>query len=203
MLQIMRKMFYKRMTKRFVLATLALLLCSASVSASDGDQQDGKNSERAVGAVEGGVQLGICESLDGYGAGLNVGAEVRYNLKGAPVDVGLLADANIFFGSPFSHNAKFSAVGDYNFNQVKWCSQFVGCGVGIGSYSKSIFDFEGGGEDDKIYSTCFISPRVGLEMFKFLRLTCTLDVPLSDFSFTSFSVSVGVCVGGKNKKSKR
>lgn len=63
----MRKMFYKRMTKRFVLATLALLLCSASVSASDGDQQDGKNSERAVGAVEGGVQLGVCESLDGYG----------------------------------------------------------------------------------------------------------------------------------------
>ena len=63
MLQIMRKMFYKRMTKRFVLATLALLLCSASVSASDGDQQDGKNSERAVGAVEGGVQLGVCESL--------------------------------------------------------------------------------------------------------------------------------------------
>ena len=173
---------------------LIICFCSfgefANVSASDGLAQKNEVVERNVGSVEGGVQMGVNTLTDGT---WNMGFEIRYNLKKVPVDVGLLTEVD-FYNGVFNAVGKFAVVGDYNFKREKNFSQYVGCGVGYGILTRNSCC----GSDDKV-KCLILSPRAGIELLKFLRLTATLNIPIASHTPKYVSITAGICLGGRRK----
>ena len=152
-------------------------------------------NKRKVGAIEGGVQPGLNVLMkDNERFGWNFGAEMRYNLRSAPVDIGVLADMGLL-NDVFNVMSKLELLTDYNFRQTNKFSQFLGCGIGMG-----IGRYDSCCGSNNTERTCMISPRAGVEIMKFLRLACMLNLPCSDMAFTHVTFSVGVCLGGWNKK---
>ena len=146
--------------------------------------------ERNVGSVEGGMQMGVNTLTDGT---WNMGFEIRYNLKKVPVDVGLLTEVD-FYNGVFNAVGKFAVVGDYNFKREKNFSQYVGCGVGYGILTRNSCC----GSDDKV-KCLILSPRAGIELLKFLRLTATLNIPIASHTPKYVSITAGICLGGRRK----
>ena len=167
-----------------------LLVYYANVSASDGLAQKNEEVVRTVGSVEGGVQMGVNTLTDGA---WNMGFEIRYNLKKKPVDVGLLADVD-FYNGVFNAVGKFAVVGDYNFKRETNFSQYVGCGLGYGIVTRNSCC----GSDDDV-KCLILSPRAGIELLKFLRLTATLNIPVASHTPKYMSITAGICLGGRRK----
>ncbi len=143
-----------------------------------------------IGLVEGeigaGVVFGADElNFDDSNAGGMFQAELRYNLRRLPLDVGLQVSGTIFQRT--SDNAgtlKFKtwnvmAVSDYNFKRCKQISFFTGLGVGYAALDNSapiVFDdsqpnWGGFSAGHKTASIC-VMPRAGVELWHRLRLTC-------------------------------
>ena len=148
---------------------------------------------RNVGSVEGGMQMGVNTLTDGT---WNMGFEIRYNLKKVPVDVGLLVDTD-FYNEIFNAIAKYAVVGDYNFKRETNFSQYVGCGVGYGRVTKNSCCGSNGDVNCLI-----LSPRAGIELLKFLRLTASLNIPFASNSPKYMSITAGICLGGRRKEIK-
>lgn len=132
-------------------------------------------------------------------------AELRYNFKKLPLDVGLHVDGAVLNrknepieGAQELKNAKFAsitglAVADWNFRQDKNFSIFVGVGVG---YGMLISDFQKVSEIkdiDKLGCFC-VMPRVGIELFHHAR--ATLYYKQLKKGQNHYGVNVGIVFGG-------
>ena len=125
---------------------------------------------------------------------ITAGIEYRYNFNQRPWDVGINCSMD-FSGS------RITTVGDYNFARNKNISFFIGIGAGwantdILNIDEAIEEYG----DSCCASTqdCLcVYPRIGLEFFRHLRLTATVNT--YNFKEAEFLLTLGVAIGGRRK----
>ena len=181
---------------------LIVLLCFVSIQVS-------AQSLPQVRAFEGEFSYGMAIPTNDLGGDVKVGKnrllqlEVRYNLPWHPIDVGVLLRGTTIHrlyepvddvwptDADWDVSAWYTmAVADYNFRRGSDASFFVGLGAGIGSQ-------DAWNDDDVDVKFCMM-PRVGVELWKHLRLT--LAYTYMDKQTNNFGLSIGVVFGGGNKK---
>lgn len=84
---------------------------------------------------------------------------------------------------------------DYNFRQGGKVNPFVGMGVGLGLHN-AVEDVTDDPNDRT--ATVMIAPRVGVELWRHLRLTLTAN--LSCKYYNNLSLTIGYVIGGGKKK---
>ena len=169
-----------------------------------------------VRPLEGEFFLGTSAPLFGYHGGKSklgvaLGLELRCNVEDSPVDVGVLLDitsAEREYSSrrqedgvtmgPYRQNnrtATAAVVCDYNFNQGGLVNPFIGIGYGTCLYTainQVVYDSDG---------KCMVFiPRVGVELFRHLRVTWSSH--LSRKGYHNVSLAVGLVLGGNPRKLK-
>lgn len=167
--------------RKFILSLTLLLLAVSAFS---------QTKERGVRRFEIEPYIGIAST-----SFLTTGIECRYNFNQRPWDVGINSAFDFYGG-------RIIAVGDYNFARNKNSSFFIGAGAGWAN--TSILNIDEAIEeygDSCCASTqdclCF-SPRIGLEFFRHLRLTATVNT--YNFKEAEFLLTLGVAIGGGRKE---
>lgn len=123
------------------------------------------------------------------------GVEWRYNFNHRPWDVGI--------NTSFDFNgSRVTIVGDYNFLRNKNCSFFIGAGTGwantsILNINEAIKQY-GDSCCASMQDCLCVYPRVGIELFRHLRLTAMVNT--YNFKQAELAISLGVAIGGGNKK---
>ncbi|MDO4159914.1 MAG: hypothetical protein Q4D41_05625 [Prevotellaceae bacterium] len=149
------------------------------------------------------IKLGTTYPLQHYlgdnKLGADMGLEARWNLKNSPIDVA--AELNLcgihrnYEGTCMTHRLdSYMTFVDYNINRGKKVSVFFGGGVGMcqGILLNSMY-----GEDR---ATLTASPRVGVELFRHLRITLTAR--FAGRVYNAMSLTFGGVIGGGLKKAK-
>ena len=129
--------------------------------------------------------------------GPQLGMEARWNLKRLPMDVG----AELYVGSAVrespegwdmsNRTAALSAVVDYNFNRGRAVSPFVGAGISLLSQYDVI---EGSYGDERGKMLGCVTPRVGVELWRHLRITIEHRFCIDGYS--TVGLSIGYVFGG-------
>ena len=190
-----------------VLAILALtfLLTSTFAQKVEVCRLEG---EIGVGLVNGVSKL----TLDGCDAGPRLYAELRYNLRILPIDVGLQFSSAYFHrgadGQEHRLQTKSSnimAVADYNLFRGRKISLFAGAGVGCGvlnhtapitiTYPDERWSGYTTGDGKAKFS---VMPRFGVEFFNHLRLT--LFYTGEEKANNHYGLSIGGVFGGGRKR---
>lgn len=171
--------------------------------------------QREVRAIE--VELGVgmtfgASELSSAGFDKNrIGetgfVEIRYNWKRLPIDVGLHLGGTIFgreireSGEKLNFSSgNFMLTSDYNYRRKSNCSLFAGLGIGYATFGHSAqteYAGDGGYTDNGSSGSFCIMPRVGIELFHRLRLTCAYVV--EERANRHFSLSLGIAIGGGHK----
>ena len=120
--------------------------------------------------------------------GTGGGLEIRWNMD-KPFDIGLELYAGFAArygqGEDLSHNLKaISVFTDYNFQRGQTVSPFVGIGLGCAE----------GNNNGYVDSAILFTPRVGLELWRHLRLT--FDARIARKGYNTIGLSVGYVFGG-------
>lgn len=151
------------------------------------------------------LPLGSIKGTDGqFGAAL--GVELRYNFRRVPVDVGFALDITTAvhgYKSDYSDDCQQSnrtallvLTGDYNFRQGHAVNPFVGVAMGVGLHDALLDVLV---ETKGCHATVpTFSPRVGVELWRHLRLTLTSNI--SRKYYNNLSLTLGYVVGGGKKK---
>lgn len=147
-----------------------------------------------------GVTYGLAGNVGSHLVGPALGFEARYNLNCLPVDVG----TQLYIGSAVSKYAggilsfrtfSFMSVCDYNFLLGEKVSPFVGIGLGMNGYDIVQGYYPG----DKTDNTMGVGlmPRVGVELFRHVRVT--LNAHIGKRNYNTIGLSVGYAFGGSAK----
>lgn len=182
------------MKRRFFSVLLGALFLVSHPKANAADEYPVKSFELevALGATfpidkyVGNNQLGPALSLEG-----------RYNFNQVPFDLGLEiymgSTARRFEDSNLSNRiASVSLFSDYNFMRGSKIFPFIG--VGIGYASCDVVQGSYGDDAKKV----LVTPRLGVELFRHLRLTCYSRLCMKGYN--NFGVSVGYAFGGGHRK---
>ena len=120
--------------------------------------------------------------------------EGRVNFRNHPLDLGL----EYYFGktprahAPLEWKARvmgYSVFLDYNFRRGTNFSPFAGCGVGLG-VCKNVNGEAVGPEGHRF----LLSPRLGVELFRHVRLTAFAR--FAGRSYNHIGLSLGIVLGG-------
>lgn len=175
--------------RTFLLA--ALLLCGSASAAAQGREVKTFELEPFVGATAG------LHSPGSMTMGPAIGLEGRWNLASRPVDIG----AQLYTGSACStyrHDdiscriASLGAFADWNFRRGESVSPFVGVGLSANAYDMVNGDYHDG-EGDGTWGVG-VNPRVGVELFRHLRLTLTARIGRNIYN--QASLTIGYAFGG-------
>lgn len=194
------------MTKRITTLLIALMCCAASFAQKTEVRR--LEGEIGVGLVNGVSKL----TLDGCDAGPRLYAELRYNLRILPIDVGLQFSSAYFHrgadGQAHRLQTKSSnimAVADYNLFRGRKISLFAGAGVGCGvlnhtapitiTYPDERWSGYTTGDGKAKFS---VMPRFGVELFNHLRLT--LFYTGEEKANNHYGLSIGGVFGGGRKR---
>lgn len=135
--------------------------------------------------------------------GYNIQAEVRFNFKQAPFDVGVHVDGDSFSRtiSLSKDMLKFSSINamfvfDWNILRKSFFSPFVGVGAGASWLSGEKPLETGTIIKEKPTSFC-VMPRLGVELFH--RLRVTLYYKNTKREHNHFGLSAGLVIGGGKK----
>lgn len=153
-----------------------------------------------VSRIEGGIEVGATYPTIDYGGtkskgGIAVATELRYNLPYQPIDIGVRASVSrlirdvvlpeeVYYDSYERDDmVMVEIVGDYNFNHGGNIAYFVGGRLGYAWYDCATPEFDIDPENqtvNAIYknkgSGLAFSPRIGVEFFRRLRLTCSYTI---------------------------
>ncbi|MBR5441153.1 MAG: porin family protein [Prevotella sp.] len=186
-------------TKIFAAILGILLLNSVSVEAQD---------NLPVKRFEFEVKMEPNYPMDSYKSssrniGGSWGLEARWNMN-TPFDIGAeiywgFADRD-YLGENFSYRIlSISTFVDYNFRRGQNVSPFVG--IGLGDADCCVLEHKelGGSSDDG--TTIVFTPRVGVELWRHLRLT--LDARIARKGYNTIGLSVGYAFGGGLKSKKQ
>lgn len=152
--------------------------------------------------------------------GWDFSAELRYNFKQKPFDVGL--EFSVY---EMAYNAKvpqtdpayipgyskdvigIQAISEYNFKRGTRFNPFAGLGVGVGFMGDNgchTYIDENGTSRlvgvDQSYNQAMFSIRAGVELIHHIRLT--LQSNITGHGYSNFSVSIGGVIGGRPKSKK-
>lgn len=150
--------------------------------------------------------------FDHNNTGATCHAELRYNLRRLPLDVGVQASGAVFHresdfvaGQLKFRSWNLLAVADYNYRRGRRVSLFGGLGMGYGSIETSApitFDNTqpnwGGFCDGGQTGSFCVMPRIGAEFFNHLRVT--LSYKWQEKANRHLDLSIGVVFGGGRKK---
>lgn len=126
---------------------------------------------------------------------IGFGLEARWNLRNIPLDLGITINTSgRRHGGLDYQTAALLAVSDWNFRRGQKVSPFVGLGVGTAYMQRGYLFYK---EEQTAFA---LMPRVGLELFRHLRVGVTLNVTKTPYS--NMAVSVGYAFGGGLKKKK-
>lgn len=152
------------------------------------------------------VKMGPNYPIDSYKGNRNIGGswglEARWNMN-TPFDIG----AEIYWGvadrdeqgENFSYRIfSISTFVDYNFRRGQNVSPFVGIGLGDADCCVLEHQSIGGSSDDG--TAIVFTPRVGVELWRHLRLT--LDARIARKGYNTIGLSVGYAFGGGLKSKK-
>jgi hypothetical protein len=149
------------------------------------------------------IRLGyvIPSGVEGVGAGLAVGSEVRYNITDR-ISAGLKGEVAIYSSTSDLENASVGAAvstlltGDYYFNTTSSRRLFAGIGIGqFGGASAKVDD-----EDLGTAGSAFgVAPRVGYELGH-LRLAVEYNLPFKNTVSKYFGIQIAGTIGGGYKK---
>lgn len=177
------------------LLVAALLLCISVGAMAQGREVKTFEFEPFLGATAG------LHSPGSMVIGPSLGLEGRWNLRRRPIDIG----AQLYIGSACStykgddiscRIASLGAFADWNFGRGSSVAPFVGVGLSFNQYdmvSGSYNDDEGDGT-----SGPGINPRVGVELFRHLRLTLTARIGRNIYN--QGSLTIGYAFGGGLKR---
>ncbi|MDE7466171.1 MAG: acyloxyacyl hydrolase [Muribaculaceae bacterium] len=157
-----------------------------------------------VQKFEGEVSVGFTVPLADYYDGDKIlgpdfGLELRYNIPRTRWDCGLALDVSTAVyqydaGCDQSNRSiNLMAVGDYNLKQGSKFNPYAGMGMGVSFYDAvNVVTYKDSG-------TAFVfRPRVGIEMFRHLRIEAFFTVTKTGYS--NFGLSIGGVIGGRPKK---
>lgn len=147
-------------------------------------------------------------------------AELRYNFKRLPLDLGIHVDGALFDrdGQVFDTTedlkqiakARFTSITglgvlDLNILRSKGFSIFLGCGVGYAMLLSDVRAIQNVKDIDRNGCLC-VMPRVGIELFHHLRATLYYKhfgaEQGTTISQNHFGASIGIVFGGGKKKAK-
>lgn len=177
------------------LLVAALLLCVSVGAMAQGREVKTFEFEPFLGATAG------LHSPGSMVIGPSLGLEGRWNLRRRSIDIG----AQLYIGSACStykgddiscRIASLGAFADWNFGRGSSVAPFVGVGLSFNQYdmvSGSYNDDEGDGT-----SGPGINPRVGVELFRHLRLTLTARIGRNIYN--QGSLTIGYAFGGGLKR---
>lgn len=206
------------MKLRFLLLSLAVICMGVQfVSAQTTTTVTPTSNTRQIRALEVEIGGGIVTptqklNFDKNNLGWTAEAELRYNFKKLPLDLGIHVDGALFSRSGEQLNttddlkniakAKFTslttlAVVDINFWRAKNFSLFVGCGVGYGMLINDMRDIDNIKDIDRMGCFCAM-PRVGFELFRHVR--ATLYYKYLKTEQNHFGASIGIVFGGGKKR---
>lgn len=194
------------MTKRITTLIIAIVCCATSFAQKVEVRR--LEGEIGVGLVNGASKL----SLDGCDAGPLLYAELRYNLRALPIDVGVQLSSSYFHREADGQadrlqtkSGNIMAVADYNLFRGRKISIFAGAGVGCGVLNLTApISITRPDEQWSGYSTgegkakISIMPRFGVELFNHLRLT--LFYVGEERANIHFGLSIGGVLGGGRKR---
>lgn len=164
---------------------LLFLLAIACYAAAQAQPQ------REIRRFEGELGGGVCFKGAVADAGPAVFGEGRYNFGGVPVDLGIHISFNAFDSRQgdylFYH---FMAVSDYNVRIGGRHALFFGAGAGIGHFNAP----EQGSCVGNTGLAFVFMPRVGIELFRHLRLA--FDCKLMGKGYSHAGLSLGIAFGG-------
>ena len=160
--------------------------------------------EIGVGAITAAKKLDFDKNKVGY----NLLAEVRYNLKRLPLDVGVRLDGDMFnrqmtIDKNMFKFRSFNAllVFDLNINRKGIFSPFIGLGIGGGVTSNqamTIKDVANQPIKETVNGAAFCcTPRVGVELFH--RARVTLYYKHHKRANSHYGLSAGFVIGGGRK----
>lgn len=186
---------------------LFALLCVATVATA---QSGATRQAVAVRPVEFELHFGAALPLDHIPAsnasgGPVLGMELRYNFKNSPMDVGIALDFTSLYyefesvPDELEQNNHTTTIGfttDYNFGQGRNVNPFVGIGLGLGVHD-ALLDVVDGTNDCN--NTVEFSPRIGVELWRHLRLTLSGNIACKYYN--GVALTVGCVLGGGKKKS--
>lgn len=134
-----------------------------------------------------------CRNGESADLTLGFGLEGRWNLQRLPMDVGVAVNSSGAYRSGWEYGTlALMGVTDWNFNRGGKVSPYVGLGLGVGVLNSNAFD-----EDDS--QAAFVAmPRVGVELFRHVRIGLSLN--LSKSRFNNAALSVGYAFGGGLRK---
>lgn len=192
---------------------LLVALCAATtMSAHESEALNERKSETVrVRPIEYEMHLGASQPLGSKIAGTDrdfgatIGCELRYNFKDSPFDVGVTIDVTTawynwmldeeYDCTQSNRTVFYGVTGDYNFGQGRAVNPFVGLGLGVGSHLAILDELD---DTNDGRTTAMIMPRVGVELWRHLRLT--LAANLSCKYYHNATLTVGYVIGGGRKK---
>lgn len=142
-------------------------------------------------------------NLDGSDSktGPHIGLEMRYNFKNSPFDAGLMVDMTSAVHSrsfedvgrmdQSNRTVLLSLAGDYNFGQGNTVNPFAGIGLGVGIHD-ALNDVYDETNDNK--TTFALSPRVGVELWRHLRVTLAANISCKYYN--NVALTIGYVIGG-------
>lgn len=163
--------------------------------------------ELGAGMTFGTSKLGSA-GFDGTKIGETGFIEIRYNFEKVPVDLGLHIGGTIFGRTMNETREKlnfpsgnFMVTSDYNFRS--WNPDYVlfaGMGVGFAKIGNSAqIEYLGNGgyaDNGPGGSVCFM-PRIGIELWRYLRLT--FSYVAEERANNHFSLTIGIALCGGRK----
>ncbi len=136
-------------------------------------------------------------------AGPDFSAEMRYNISSTKWDCGVLINVTTtvyryddmqsdWYWDQSNRSINIFGVGDYNFKQGEKVNPYVGIGLGLclfDSINEVLYDNSG--------ATIAFRPRIGIELFRHLRLGTFLSI--SRVGFNNWGLSIAAVIGVRTK----
>lgn len=132
------------------------------------------------------------------------GLEMRYNFDQKPFDLGfqlgLTTNMRHVAGTDYDDEQtnrvlQLALVSDWNFAQGRKVNPYAGLGLGVGHRDIVNEDYYPAGDGTW---TLIAMPRVGVELFRHLRLTLSSNI--AGKGYNNVQLSLGVVIGGRPKK---
>lgn len=176
--------------RKFFVVVAAVCGCAVGVSGQD------------VQRFEGELSVGLTAPISKFHGGRTeigpqFGLEGRYNFPYSAFDCGLLVDVTTAVyglrGDEQSNRSINLVVnGDYNFRQGEKVNFYAGAGIGLSmneEVTAHIYPHQG--------TSFLFRPRIGVELFRHLRIGLNLNV--NRVGFSNAAITIGGVIGGRPK----
>lgn len=149
-----------------------------------------------------GITYGLDNNPGSKQIGPALGLEARWNLRRVPIDLGVQLSLGSAVSSYYDDDLScrtvhlFHIVADYNFNRGAKVSPFAGLTMGLNGYAVVEGELNDNSDGSGGFGVC---PRIGVELWRHLRLTLSCNVARNHYKYLGFNVGYAFGRGLKSK----